>query len=165
MKKNTELLLPFSPDAAENITCVEKFQVNIRRYLPMLHRLADQQTCCHKKIMSVSLAQNAIVQTHRRKPFSYQSHGRLSESLTANLWLLEQFTKAVLYTSLDLLLFWHLLLWAGCWARSAISTTWYNHSHRAEEHQNNFIHTTKQPIFTLGLAVLAGVLLKLKFVD
>lgn len=43
---NAKLLLPPSPDAAENIKCGEKFQVNIRRYLTML---ADQQTCCHKK--------------------------------------------------------------------------------------------------------------------
>lgn len=46
---NTELLLPLPPDAAENFKCDEKFQVNIRRYLTMLHRLADQHTCCHKK--------------------------------------------------------------------------------------------------------------------
>lgn len=46
---NTELRLPLSPDAAENIKCGEEFQVNIKRYLTMLHGLADQQTCCHKK--------------------------------------------------------------------------------------------------------------------
>lgn len=108
-----------------------------------------------QKIMSASPAQNPTVQTHRRKPFSYQSHDRLSESLSANLWLLEHFAKALVYS---LLVFLCLVLQAACWARSAFSTAWYNHSYRAEAHQNNFIHTTKQPIFTLDLAVLAGVL-------
>lgn len=43
---NMELLFLLSPDAAENIKCGEKFQGNTRKYL---HRLADQQTSCHKK--------------------------------------------------------------------------------------------------------------------
>lgn len=43
---STKLLLPLSPDAAENIKCGEKFQVHIRRHLTML---ADQETCCLKK--------------------------------------------------------------------------------------------------------------------
>lgn len=130
------------------------------------HHATQSADMMSQKIMSVSLAQTAMVQTHRRKRFSYQSHNGLSESLSSNLWLLEQFTKAVLYSLLYLFVFhWHLLLQAGCWARSATSMTWYNHSYRAEAHQNNFIHTTKQLIFTLGLAVLAAVLLKLKLVD
>lgn len=85
-----------------------------------------------QKKKNVSLAQNAIVQTHRRKLFIYQSYDRLSESLTANLWLLEQFSKAALCTLLDLFCF-GILLWAGCWARSAFSTTWYNHSYAEEQ--------------------------------
>lgn len=142
---NTELLLPLSPDAAENIKCGKKFQ-----------QASWSADTLPQKILSVSLAQNPTVQTCRRKPFSYQSHDRLSESLSANLWLLEQFTKALVHSFLAFLC---LVLQAAYWARSAFTTAWYNHSYRAEAHQNNFIHTTKQTIFTLGLAVLARVLL------
>lgn len=102
-----------------NIKCDEKFQVNNRRYFTMLHRASRSAHILTQKIMSVTLAQKAIVHTHRRKSFkSYyiqRSHSRLTVSLSANLQQLGLFTEGVvLYSLPDLVVFlWHLLLRTG----------------------------------------------------